>query len=106
MNIQEIYAANALLKPFLFKIPLIFSRLLQKIVGKQVWLKLETQQPTGSFKAHPAFHNILKNLKDARKHGVIASSSGNFAQAAAYTASKFVVKPGGTEVLQPYYLVK
>jgi threonine dehydratase len=88
VNIQDIYAAQALLKPYLSKTPLLFSHLLEKEAKKQVWLKLETQQPTGSFKPRPAFHSILRHLEEARQHGVIASSSGNFAQGVAYAASQ------------------
>lgn len=91
MNIQDIYAAKALLKPYLFKTPLLNSHLLEQKSQKKVWLKLETQQPTGSFKPRPAFHSILKQLDAARKHGVIASSSGNFAQAVAYAAAELKV---------------
>jgi threonine dehydratase len=51
-----------------------------------VWLKLETQQPTGSFKVRPALNGALCHLEPARQAGVLASSSGNFAQAVAYAA--------------------
>jgi len=51
-----------------------------------VWLKLETQQPTGSFKVRPALNGALCHAEAARRAGVLASSSGNFAQAVAYAA--------------------
>lgn len=54
--------------------------------GLSAWLKLETLQPTGSFKVRPAFNSILAQLDEARSRGVVASSSGNFAQAVAYAA--------------------
>ncbi len=99
MNIQDVYAADALLKPYLFKTPLIFSHLLHKKSKKQVWLKLETQQPTGSFKPRPAFHSILKHLDDARKcvEKVILVEEEDIVNATRFMLEqhKLVVEPGG-----------
>jgi len=50
--------------------------------------KLENTQPTGSFKVRPAFYGILSSLSKARQKGVVAASSGNFAQAVAYAAKE------------------
>lgn len=86
MNINDIYAAKKRLDAYLMITPLLYSPLLQKELHKQIWLKLETQQPTGSFKPRPAFNSILTQLEQAKKRGVIASSSGNFAQGVAYAA--------------------
>ncbi len=66
-----------------------------------VSLKLELNQPTGSFKVRPAFNSILAHESEARSRGVIASSSGNFAQAVAFAASKLgiqaqIVMPSNT----------
>ena len=51
-----------------------------------MWLKLETQQPTNSFKVRPALNAMLRHLDEARRRGVVTSSSGNYAQAVAYAA--------------------
>ncbi len=48
--------------------------------------KWETGQPTGSFKIRPALNGILTHKSDALARGVLTSSSGNFAQAVAYSA--------------------
>lgn len=86
MYINDIEVALERLQRYLPMTPLLFSPLLQREFNKNVWLKLETQQPTGSFKPRPAFNSILTHLQKARAHGVIASSSGNFAQGVAYAA--------------------
>src|SRR3989338_8273296 len=86
MNIDDIYAARERIQPYLAPTPLLYSTLLQRELKKNVWLKLETQLPTGSFKPRPAFNSILLHLDAGRKYGVIASSSGNFAQGVAYAA--------------------
>jgi threonine dehydratase len=52
-----------------------------------LWLKLESLQVTGSFKARGAFSHLLGRLEDCRR-GVITASSGNHGQAVAYAASK------------------
>ena len=82
MDLQTIEAARRRLAPYLRPTPLVFSETLQ------LWLKLETQQPTASFKVRPALNGALCKLEEARRAGVLASSSGNFAQAVAYAARR------------------
>jgi threonine dehydratase len=66
-----------------------------------LWLKLENQQFTGSFKDRGAL-NKLKSLSAAEaKQGVIAMSAGNHAQGVAYHAQRLgipatIVMPEGT----------
>jgi threonine dehydratase len=72
--------ARQRIAPFLKPTPLQWSKPLQ------AWLKLETEQPTNSFKVRPAFNGILAHLELAKAKGVLASSSGNFAQAVAFAA--------------------
>ncbi len=66
--------------------PLIASEPLSR--GQRVHLKLESLQPTGSFKVRPSMNGMLAHLEQARAAGVVTSSSGNFAQGAAYAASR------------------
>ncbi|MEW6057242.1 MAG: threonine/serine dehydratase [Bdellovibrionota bacterium] len=89
MNIEQIYQAREKLKPYLKATPLAYSAELSRKRGRDVFLKLESLQPTGSFKVRPALNNIVSQLDEAKKKGVIASSSGNFAQAVAYGAKLF-----------------
>lgn len=92
MNMNDVYTAKERLQFYLEETPLIHSTHLKKRFDKEVWLKIETQLPTGSFKPRPAFNSILTHLDAARKKGVIASSSGNFAQGVAYAARELGVK--------------
>lgn len=48
--------------------------------------KAESLQPTGAFKLRGAYNAIAQVLDRARKHGVVAQSSGNHARAVAYVA--------------------
>lgn len=91
MELKDVYAARERIKNYLPETPLIESFHLKKQTGKNVWLKLETQLPTGTFKPRPAFNSILSQLEVAREKGVVTSSSGNFAQGAAYAARELGV---------------
>jgi len=60
--------------------PLLTSAALDEIAECQLFVKAESLQHTGSFKLRGAFYR-LKNLDPAeRRNGVVAYSSGNFAQ--------------------------
>lgn len=60
--------------------PLLTSPALDEIAGRQLFIKAESLQYTGSFKLRGAFYR-LKQLESAqRRTGVVAFSSGNFAQ--------------------------
>jgi threonine dehydratase len=50
------------------------------------WLKAECLQLTGSFKVRPALAQLAPIAAQARQRGVVTSSSGNFAQGAAWAA--------------------
>jgi threonine dehydratase len=104
MNLETIHAARERISPYLSMTPLLYSFLLERELKKHVWLKLETQLPTGSFKPRPAFNSILSHLDNAKKHGVIACSSGNFAQGVAYASHELGVNSMivMTESTSPY----
>jgi len=71
---------------------IIRSEPLSKRVGRDVRLKLENEQTTGSFKLRGAM-NVLASLDDAtRARGVVASSAGNHGLGVAYAAKHFGVK--------------
>jgi threonine dehydratase len=57
------------------------------IVGAACYLKLESLQHSGSFKARGAFANLL--MREIPPAGVAAASSGNHGAAVAYAATKF-----------------
>jgi threonine dehydratase len=91
MKIELAFEARMRLASHLPPTPLVFASALSERAGRAIWLKLETTQPTGSFKVRPALNGILSHLDEARARGVIASSSGNFAQAVAWAAKKLGV---------------
>jgi len=93
MNRQSIERAAGRLLPHIIRTPLIGSAWLSKVSGANVWLKLETAQVTGSFKARGAMHALLA-LKDRAPETdlVVAASAGNHGQALAWAGSKLGVR--------------
>jgi threonine dehydratase len=71
----------------LHRTPLWRSQTLSREVGRDVHLKLELLQKTGSFKPRGALVKIGSLTADERRRGVIAVSAGNHAQAIAYAAA-------------------
>ena len=71
--------------------PLIAAEPLSQGRNERVHLKIESLQPTGSFKVRPSMNGMLAHLDQARQAGVVTSSSGNFAQGAAYAARRLGV---------------
>ena len=51
-----------------------------------LYFKAENLQPTGAFKLRGAYNKISSLSPEERRHGVVAHSSGNHAQAVAYAA--------------------
>jgi threonine dehydratase len=83
--------------------PLYGSETFGRMTGREVHLKAETLQRTGSFKIRGAT-NKLESLTDAeRKAGVVAASAGNHGQAVAWAAREAgvaatIFMPEGTPV--------
>src|SRR5690606_36713141 len=56
------------------------------IDGKTIWCKAECLQPIGAFKIRGGSHRLTDLDENQRKCGVVAFSSGNHAQGAAWAA--------------------
>jgi threonine dehydratase len=57
-----------------------------------VWLKLESQQVTGSFKARGALHRVAMLSDIERRDGIVACSAGNHALGVAHACAMYGVK--------------
>ncbi len=60
--------------------PLLTSPALDEVAGRQLFVKAESLQYTGSFKLRGAFYRMKQLQPAQRQNGVVAFSSGNFAQ--------------------------
>ena len=79
---QDIDSAAAALCGVVVKTPLIeLPELAEKLHLSSLHLKLESMQRTGSFKFRGAYWRCLQLNAEERSRGVVAFSSGNFAQA-------------------------
>jgi len=82
----DIPGAAKSIAPFVRRTPVMRARELENPGGNRVFLKLESLQVTGSFKARGAANRILSLTDAERDRGVIACSSGNHGKAVAYMA--------------------
>jgi threonine dehydratase len=77
LGLQSILQAHKRIAPYLQATPLLHSPHLSDRTGADVWLKLECQQPTGSFKVRGALNKIgLLSPKD-KARGIVTGSAGN-----------------------------
>ena len=87
-TIDDIFKARDLFDESVRKTPLQRSATFSKLIGTNVFLKLESLQMTGSFKVRGAYVKLNTLADEKRKKGVIAASAGNHAQGVAYAASR------------------
>ncbi|MDR2656999.1 MAG: threonine ammonia-lyase [Oscillospiraceae bacterium] len=99
LTLGDILEARERLRPVLYSTEMVPSRVLSND-GRQVCLKTESLQITGSFKVRGAYIKIASLTDEERAHGVIAASAGNHAQGVALAARMFntpatIVMPEG-----------
>ncbi|WP_421844670.1 threonine ammonia-lyase [Mycobacterium sp.] len=88
LTLDQINAAADRLGPVMRLTPVIASQILSDRTGKQVWLKCESLQRTGSFKPRGAYNRIANLSVGDRARGVVAASAGNHAQGVAWAATE------------------
>ncbi|MHA1124362.1 MAG: threonine ammonia-lyase [Candidatus Heimdallarchaeota archaeon] len=81
IDFSDVQAAYSRIQSLVKKTPLVHSKYLSDFCGGQVYLKLENQQITNSFKVRGAMNKLLSLTPEEKKKGVLAVSSGNHAQA-------------------------
>ena len=103
LTLDKIYHASFTLKNVARKTDLIAAPNLS--LGKQLYLKTENLQVTGSFKLRGAYYKISQLTEDERSKGVIACSAGNHAQGVALAATSMGIKsiicmPDGAPIIK------
>lgn len=91
-SLIDIYAARQRLLPVLRATPMLPSEWLSSIADADVHLKIESLQPTHSFKIRGALNALLKIAEDARSKGreapsVVTASAGNHGSAVAMASA-------------------
>jgi threonine dehydratase len=85
LSSDTIAAARELLRKYLPQTRLVAAQSLSK-ASAEVYLKLESELPTGSFKPRGAIYALATNLARRPVKEVVASSTGNHGAAVAYAA--------------------
>ena len=86
LRASSVHAAAARIAPHIRRTRLARSESLSRIARADVFLKLETEQTTGSFKLRGALNSLSCLTPAQRKAGVVASSAGNHGLGVAYAA--------------------
>lgn len=89
---ENIETAHALVKPYIHHTPVFTSRFLNDLSGAELYFKCENLQKIGAFKARGGLNAVLSLPADQLANGVITHSSGNHAQAIAFSAQKVGAK--------------
>ena len=105
ISVEEFKKARERISPWIQQSSLSYSRTLSEHVGAQVYLKMENEQRTGSFKVRGALNKILNLSAEEKKRGLISCSAGNHAQGVAYAAqcvktSTLLVLPENTPIVK------
>jgi len=85
-EIADIRAARARLDGVARVTPVYRSETLSRTCGREVHLKAENLQRTGSFKVRGAYNRISTLTDEQRASGVVTASAGNHGQAVAWAA--------------------
>lgn len=88
VTLDAIREAHKAMEGAVLRTPSVYSPALSSMIDADVWLKLENQQITSSFKPRGAFTRMSALTPDEAKRGVISMSAGNHAQAVAYHAKQ------------------
>jgi threonine dehydratase len=89
---EEIEDARNKIRRAILQTPMIYSDTFSKLTGKEVFLKLENLQKTGSFKIRGAHYKLSRFTPSMRRLGVVAASAGNHAQGVAFASSLLGVR--------------
>jgi threonine dehydratase len=102
VSLEDVRRAASVIAGHVVRTPAVPAPRLAEATGaREVVLKLENQQYTGSFKDRGAYNKLATLDAAAKKAGVIAMSAGNHAQGVAYHAQRLkipatIIMPEGT----------
>jgi threonine dehydratase len=85
-TVRDIHEARDRLAGVARVTPVYGSETFSRLAGREVWLKAENLQRTGSFKVRGAMSRIAQLDQEERAAGVVAASAGNHGQAVAWAA--------------------
>lgn len=80
------------IKPFIHNTPVLTSRLINTLVGAELYFKCENFQRAGAYKIRGATNAIMQLSEAQQQNGVVTHSSGNFSQALSLAAKSLNIK--------------
>jgi threonine dehydratase len=83
ISLEDINQAQKRIAPYIRNTPSVPFDYLNRKLNKEIILKCEIFQKTGSFKFRGAANCVLAQMAQAKKAGVVAASAGNHAQGVA-----------------------
>ncbi|MGO9579246.1 MAG: threonine ammonia-lyase [Desulfobaccales bacterium] len=103
MTLKEIEAARQRQAGVVLHTPLIYAHSLSRASGREVFLKLENLQTTGSFKLRGALNRLTLLKERGEGTRVVAASAGNHGQGVAFAAAHLnlpaaIVMPQGASI--------
>jgi threonine dehydratase len=87
VTLSDIHGARERLAGLIIRTPLVYSKTLSRMSGREVFLKLENLQTTGSFKLRGSLNKLKLLTAAGQTSGVVAASAGNHAQGVAFAAA-------------------
>ena len=88
----DVLDAREFLKKYLAPTRLVHADSLDAASGARVSLKLEIENPTGTFKVRGALNAVRHHLRKKRPEGVVTSSTGNHGAAIAFAAQEMKLR--------------
>ena len=100
-SIDDVRAAAERIKGIGHRTPILTSKTLDQMAGRKLFFKCENFQKIGAFKFRGGWNSVSMLSDDEAEKGVCTHSSGNHAQAVAYSAQKrgipaYIVMPNNS----------
>jgi len=86
LDASSVAEAATAIGPHIRRTPTEKSEALSGLAGREVYLKLENLQKTGSFKIRGGLNALMRKGERERANGVVTASAGNHGQGVAFAA--------------------
>ncbi|MDV3129034.1 threonine/serine dehydratase [Mycobacterium sp. 21AC1] len=87
-DLQSILKARSRIEGYIRRTPLQRAEVISETTGVDTYLKLETLQPTGSFKIRGASNSVCTLVENGQHNGIATASTGNHARAVAHMGNR------------------
>ncbi len=92
LTLGEVKETLQQIRPYVSKTPVFRSYYLEKLIGKEIYFKLELLQPTRSFKVRGACSKALSLSNEELSRGLVTASGGNHGLGVCYAGKELETK--------------